>query len=528
VEKPFFQLSSPDYPSIAAINEVIRSILSARRTSRRICRRRYLDTFDWRLYTAGYLFEDDREHGRHVLRLRPLGNDAPLIEEPASHVPRYAWEVGGGLRDILSGAIRNRALLELGALNAVIDRYETGNAAGNTPVLLEVEGLYPDTPGIRSQNILSSLDLRPVPGRAGEADHLVQALSGRYGFQPCGETLAHRVFGALQKSPADYFSRVYPAFDPAMPVHRALAMALLRNLDIMEKNIPGIEEELDIEFLHDFRVAGRRSRSLIKQVRDVFPESRLAAFSGVLSWLSAVTCAHRDLDVFLLAFDAGENKLCREYANELEPLRSFLERRRRKEHARLRRLLASKRFNRFRTNWRSYLETACGKAPRTAGAKAPVSEAAGRAVWRNYRRLMHQGCVIMTNYNFRSIHRLRKKGKQLRYLIETFRSLYAGDDLDKVIRALRKLQNNLGGIVDMHVQRALLSSFGKAKAPGKKVSGRTRIAVDRLIASTVKQEMQFREEFNGRFEKFSGASNQRRFRRLFHPANKQHCANGEK
>ena len=42
-------------------------------------------------------------------------------------------------------------------------------------------------------------------------------------------------------------------------------------LDIMVANEPGMRADLDTEFLHDYRVSLRRTRSLLGQIKNVFP-----------------------------------------------------------------------------------------------------------------------------------------------------------------------------------------------------------------------------------------------------------------
>ena len=59
-----------------------------------------------------------------------------------------------------------------------------------------------------------------------------------------------------------------------MPAPEAAAVILLRLLDTIEANIPGVLRDLDIEFLHDLRVSVRRSRSALKLFGDVLVASQ--------------------------------------------------------------------------------------------------------------------------------------------------------------------------------------------------------------------------------------------------------------
>lgn len=76
----------------------------------------------------------------------------------------------------------------------------------------------------------------------------------------------------------------------------------------MKNNLPGTLWGKDIEFLHDFRVACRRSRSILSQLKSAFPESAIKPFLEDFAWLSRLTSAVRDLDVFLLKLRSEEFK----------------------------------------------------------------------------------------------------------------------------------------------------------------------------------------------------------------------------
>ncbi len=60
----------------------------------------------------------------------------------------------------------------------------------------------------------------------------------------------------------------------------AVADALLGHLSIMEATVDGITADLDTEFLHDFRVAVRRTRSVLKLLGDVLPDGTAATDGG--------------------------------------------------------------------------------------------------------------------------------------------------------------------------------------------------------------------------------------------------------
>ncbi|NIQ15517.1 MAG: CHAD domain-containing protein, partial [Candidatus Dadabacteria bacterium] len=67
-----------------------------------------------------------------------------------------------------------------------------------------------------------------------------------------------------------------------------------------------------------------------------------------------------------------------------------------------------------------------------------------------------------------------------RYLIDTFKSLYPEDEILVARKCLKRLQDNLGEITDMHVQRDLLDHWKFALAENKRIPQVTIEAIDEL------------------------------------------------
>jgi len=316
-------------------------------------------------------------------------------------------------------------------------------------------------------------------------------------------------------TPAGYSKKMAFTLDPTMPAHVALSTVLLFNLDIMEANEKGIKEDTDIEFLHDFRVANRRSRSLVTQVKRIYPEKDLRGFKKSFSWLSKLTGNHRDLDVFLADFPIYENKIPQNGGGELEPLRDLLLANRKREHGRLLRALDSDRYAEFKNAWRSFLEKDRSERQLAENGLAPVIAIASRTIWKNYNKLLKQGDRITTNYSFESIHKLRKDGKKLRYVLEAFGSLYPEDEVSRVIKNLKKLQNNLGDIVDMHMQQIMLGDWKRVMRDRTNVPENTIKAIEYLESLCMEEEKKTGEKFRKRFSRFADTSNRDLFRELF-------------
>ena len=80
---------------------------------------------------------------------------------------------------------------------------------------------------------------------------------------------------------------------------RHTKIVLHRLLDTMLANETGTREDIDSEFLHDFRVSVRRTRSAISQIKGVIPQKILDRFRPEFTWLGQITGPTRDMDVYL-------------------------------------------------------------------------------------------------------------------------------------------------------------------------------------------------------------------------------------
>ena len=243
--------------------------------------------------------------------------------------------------------------------------------------------------------------------------------------------------------------------DPGMTMRQALAAILLTELDILERNIQGIRDGIDTEFLHDFRIANRRSRSLITGMKQALTTPAHESGKQFFSWMSKQTSALRDIDVFLLAFRQHKKLLPEEVRTQLMPLREFLQERKESERKDLVSALESDRFLEFIHAWRQSLQESI-RAEDTTG---PVLETARTAIWRAWERTGKHGRRAAHSGSDEALHELRKSAKKLRYLLEAFRPLFPAKDAAQATRQLRQLQNVLGDIVDLQVQQQYLGQL---------------------------------------------------------------------
>jgi CHAD domain-containing protein len=306
-----------------------------------------------------------------------------------------------------------------------------------------------------------------------------------------------------------------------LPIHRgmcageALQVICRHLLKTMIVNEDGVRRDLDSEFLHDFRVAVRRTRSALAQLGQVFEPEARRFFRGEFKWLGAITGPARDLDVYLLQMEAYRAALPAEAARGLDPLATYLRRHRKSERQKLRSHLATSRYRQLVQRWQAYLDGTLPKAGVTADAQRPVVGLASRRIRRAYRRVERIGAGIDDNSPAAELHKLRIECKKLRYLLEFFHPIYDARGVQPLIKSLKKLQDNLGDLNDLVVQQATLRRFAREMNDEGLESVECLLAIGRLQGHHDARQQVVRQRFDRCFRDFDSSSNRKRFARLF-------------
>jgi CHAD domain-containing protein len=200
---------------------------------------------------------------------------------------------------------------------------------------------------------------------------------------------------------------------------------------------------------------------------------------------------------------------------DLEPLTEFLERHRMLEHKKMVRALASKRYRDLLDRWQAFLDQPSADVDPPRNATTPIGELASRRIWKAYRRVLEKGEAIGPETPPEALHRLRIEAKKLRYLLEFFRSLYDAEEIGRLVKALKQLQDNLGDFNDFVVQQETLGRFAKQMVDDRLEPAETLMAMGRLQERLEAGQEKEREDFYRQFEEFSTRGIRKRFRRLF-------------
>jgi CHAD domain-containing protein len=231
-------------------------------------------------------------------------------------------------------------------------------------------------------------------------------------------------------------------------------------IEQIEANLPGAMRGSDPEYLHQLRVGLRRLRSTLRSFRKLVRRRRVDAIDRQLRALLRSLGATRDWDVF-----------CR---GDWEPgLR--LEAERQRSDAR-RAAQAVMRSAAFRGAVRATHAWAGGSPWRKhADAAQPLSAFARGALHHLHVRLRKAATGIDWKDADRR-HRVRIRVKHMRYGSECFAPAFRKAELRRFLKHLKKLQEILGDLNDIFVQKRLLRKLGRGR--GRVAAARA--AIERL------------------------------------------------
>ncbi len=311
-------------------------------------------------------------------------------------------------------------------------------------------------------------------------------------------------------STTDYSNKLDLALAPDMPAERALRQILLGLLDIMQQNTAGSIRGRDTEFMHDYRVSIRKTRSALTQVVPVLPQAVVEPNNRFFAGLGKLTNPVRDLDVFLLKLESYQKWLKKPARESLAPLKEYLAQRREAAQQRFVKTLQTPEYRERLEQWRDFLEDPEPLNPPLDNTRKPVGRLADELIWGMYQLSLEEGNAITDESAAEQLHELRKTCKKLRYLMEFFQGLYSKDSIRELIQAMKGLQDNLGEFNDLHVHADMLRKFAR-----KCNDARASKASKQLVKALKRRQAKTRNRFAERYAAFASTDNQALFQSLF-------------
>ena len=464
------------------------------------CRKHYVyyDTFDWRLYNKSLVLCSTAQ----TLLLQSLDETTVLARATMTVPPVFLSDFPrGSLQEKIAPIIEMRALLKLLAMEAQCTPIRILNNDAKTVVrlLLEVDTLAeaPDAPPFAS-----CLWLKPVRGYEKEAKKFSQWLTNK------GGTISHdhsylQGLAAVKKRPEAYSSKIRVHLQPTLRADEAAKVILRELLHVIKYNTAGVKNDIDTECLHDFRVAIRRTRAVLSQMKEVFPADMTAQFKKDFAYVGTMTNHVRDLDVYLLHKARYTALLPAPVRPDIEPLFAHLQRERAKAFRTLVRRLDSKIYANILHRWEAFLAQPPAGDTAAANASRPIIEVVRKRLRRRCRSVVQLGTQLLAETDDQRLHALRIACKKLRYVLEFFVSLLPGKKTALLVQHLRALQDNLGDWHDLVVQQEALRHFATAFAGPDQQQHQTLLAIDILMHRLEEEKQTASQAFPALFAAFA-------------------------
>jgi hypothetical protein len=292
-----------------------------------------LDTFDRRPRAKGLRCEwpGRRSPTRRMILYEP---GAPVRRAHVADGPSVGMTAlpAGPLRDRLAPVLHERSLLPVVRVCSRTTPLSVLNEDDKTVVRLAIERPVL-LGGPRAVPLAARAGRRAAAGLRGGVRPHGRLRAARPRSRPVRHVAVRRGRDRSGRPARGVSSKVRVGLAPGTRADVAAGIVLGRLLGGAEANVPGTLEDLDTEFLHDLRVSIRRARSVLREFAGVHPEAPRARLRAELRWAQALTGPVRDLDVWLLEWDALTRLLAAEPAGDLEPLRRLLLQRRAQELA---------------------------------------------------------------------------------------------------------------------------------------------------------------------------------------------------
>jgi len=481
----------------------------------------FYDTFDWRLYRQGQVLFYQAYKQENKLFL--LNKDSGTVKEIAPLLKSIQFNSVldlplSRLRDKVAPIILMRALLSVVRIKGEMQKLVLRNKDEKIVVRLSIEqNCIAFDDDVRQNELPIRIIIEPVRGYQSEQRNVEKILKARESFDTGKYCQLDMALQSIGRHACDYSSKMNIELDPSTHSGRAVKTVLQQLLEALNANEEGVLKNIDSEFLHDYRVAVRRVRSILTQMKGTLPRDKFEYFKKEFSWLGAVTTPARDLDVYLLEFDKLQNSLLPEIQSDLLPFKDFLLVQQQNAYADLRMAVKSQRYVKLKQSLKTFLRTSTESYKNAPNAAIDIKSQANDRIRRSYHRVIKEASQLTPDSPAYDFHELRKSCKKLRYLLEFFQCLYPAKEMKELVQKLKLLQDNLGEFQDMDVQSNDLHRFAKMMVEQGVNSPNTFMAMGVLAEGMAKNKNELRYEFVNCYKKFSRKRYRDIFDNLFKP-----------
>ncbi len=353
--------------------------------------------------------------------------------------------------------------------------------------------------------------VQPLRGYESSCGKLLETINDE---NLAAETDIARLYGMLGVTASVYHAK--PAIS-IMPDDRAIhaANSIIRAfMYVARQNEPGAIADLDTEFIHDYRVSLRKVRSVLSLFKGVYTKSDTDKLKKAFSTIMKKTNRLRDLDVYLLDREANFSMLPASLHDGLHVMFNIVNSDRTREQKKVARYFRSDEYKESIQE----LERLFGQPVAIKPGQGADSHALGyacRLIYKRYRKVCRIGVSITDDTPDATVHDLRIECKKLRYLMEFFAPLFTAGEIKKLIKSLKKLQDNLGRFNDFSVQQLSLLNLLESKDVADRSDMKFTASIGGLITVLNRLQLNERAKVMQNFLAFDSIETKKSFQTLF-------------
>jgi CHAD domain-containing protein len=464
-----------------------------------------LDTFDGRIHRSGSRLElRDAETSELVLS----GEGVVPAHLAVAQRPHVAADLPPGpFRSRIDALAAPRVLLPQLQLSM---RRSTGvrcDAAGKTVAVVEVHEAIRIVDH-HEVGVMNVIEVHEVAGYERQFRRAVAVLHHLRVTEFDGDTVTHAA-AAVGVDLAGFEATSTVSLDPEMAAIDGYRSVLSDLATAVDANWEGAIDQTDVVFLHQLRIAVRRTRTVLGAAKGVLPKAVLGPAKAGFASLASATGPPRDLDVYLAEWERYIEPLGDDAAFALGPVRDLLEARSSAVHVELERTLRSEPATALLDGWRNWLGHPVGDEALPRRAERPLGALLAKRMEQAHTALIDKGRLIRPESSADQVHDLRKDAKKLRYLLECFGDLPADKPRKRYVKRLKALQDNLGEHQDAEVHILLL--WGVAEELGDHAAPETIAAIDQLTKRLDHRRLAARAHFARRFADYDSSTARRSF-----------------
>ena len=256
-----------------------------------------------------------------------------------------------------------------------------------------------------------------------------------------------------KKSNEEKINQCLSGLSEDLPSELIVRQACYALMNCVRQNEQGIIDDIDTEYLHQYRVHLRKIRSLINLFKKCFSPDVYLDLKSRLSSVASRTNALRDLDVFILKQHV---KTGRQRPRQ-KVLYSKLAKKRNNAYLDLKQWLLSARYKKEMKELQSLLSKEPDYYNRFS--KHSIGVVLQKLMLKKYEKIREKGMLFHKLESDESIHQLRIDGKKMRYLMEFYFEISPQRKSVVLLKRLKRLQNILGDYNDSSVQQEMLKSY---------------------------------------------------------------------